>query len=397
MKSACRSVLLLSLVLGAGLLVNAEAWAEGNLSARSGEVIALSNAGNYAEAIVLAQAMVAELETSQPNGRDFAGALNNLAQLYGNIGRDAEAEPLYKRAIAVMEKSGGLDSADVAPELTNLAALYQRQGRYDEAEPLFKRALSIREHALGAEHPDVLTSENNLAAFYQGRGRTADALPLVEKTLLSGCAQPRAALAVLFASSAKQLLPQDKALDQAPEVVQRANQSSAASAVNKLAVRLAAGSDRLAELVHKDQDLGAEADALDKAIVAAVSKPGAHDAPTSKRERLAAIAVERASLQQALAKEFPDYAALSNPLPLKVKDIKALLASDEAMVLFALAEKESYIVAVTRDRVDWKAVRLGAEALRQAMLAYLADTSSPRNAYPAIWGPFALIGESAAL
>ena len=37
-----------------------------------------------------------------------------------------------------------------------------------------------------------------------------------------------------------------------------------------------------------------------------------------------------------------------------------------------------------------------AEALRQAMLGYLNDTSSPRNAYPAFWGPFALIGEGAA-
>ena len=37
-----------------------------------------------------------------------------------------------------------------------------------------------------------------------------------------------------------------------------------------------------------------------------------------------------------------------------------------------------------------------AEALRQAMLAYLNDRSSPRNAYPAFWGPFALIGEGAA-
>jgi len=34
-----------------------------------------------------------------------------------------------------------------------------------------------------------------------------------------------------------------------------------------------------------------------------------------------------------------------------------------------------------------------AEALRRAMLAYLGDTSSPRNAYPALWGPFALIRE----
>ena len=37
-----------------------------------------------------------------------------------------------------------------------------------------------------------------------------------------------------------------------------------------------------------------------------------------------------------------------------------------------------------------------AEALRQAMLAYLNDASSPRNAYPAFWAPFALIGEGAA-
>jgi CHAT domain-containing protein len=37
-----------------------------------------------------------------------------------------------------------------------------------------------------------------------------------------------------------------------------------------------------------------------------------------------------------------------------------------------------------------------AEALRQAMLAHLNDASSPRNAYPAYWGPFALIGEGAA-
>jgi hypothetical protein len=30
------------------------------------------------------------------------------------------------------------------------------------------------------------------------------------------------------------------------------------------------------------------------------------------------------------------------------------------------------------------------------MLAYLNDSSSPRNAYPAYWGSFALVGEGAA-
>jgi len=41
-------------------------------------------------------------------------------------------------------------------------------------------------------------------------------------------------------------------------------------------------------------------------------------------------------------------------------------------------------------------VMLGTAALRQAMLADLNDTTSPRNAYPAFWAPFALIGEGAA-
>jgi CHAT domain-containing protein len=37
-----------------------------------------------------------------------------------------------------------------------------------------------------------------------------------------------------------------------------------------------------------------------------------------------------------------------------------------------------------------------AEGLRRAMLAYMNDTSSPLNAYPALWAPFIVVGDGAA-
>jgi CHAT domain-containing protein/Tfp pilus assembly protein PilF len=494
MKNRNRLALMICVALAAGISFGAPSSAEG-LGAQSARIDALGNAGKYSEAIPLAEAMLANLEKGPPT-RDLAGAMNNLAQLYGDVGRDAEAEPLFKRALAIMEKTVGLDSVDIAPELNNLAALYQRQQRYAEAEPLFKRALAlsekqlpaghpdigralnnlatnyerqdlhadseplfrralaiyekaagpespavatllsnlgqvvkaegryadaepmikrslaihekvqgqnhpdvarslnnladlyqrqnrfadaeplfkralaIREAAVGPDHPNTAASVNNLASLYQAEGRAADALPLMERMIARGRAQLQIALPVLF--DAQQLIPSEKAFDQALDVIQHSTQSSAASAVNKLAVRLAAGNDRLAELVRKDQDLASEAEQLDKAIVAGLSKQAGRDPAASLRGRgrLAAIASERAGLQKTLAAEFPNYAALSNPLPLKAREIQTLLSSDEAMVLFALGDKESFVFSLTRDNFDWKKIPLGADAVSQKVAAF---------------------------
>ena len=302
-----------------------------------------------------------------------ATLLNNLGQVGKVQRRYAEAEPLIRRSLAIREKVLGREHPDVARSLNNLADLHERQGRYAEAQPLFERALAIRERAVGPDHPDTAASSNNLAAFYQASGRPAEALPLVERLIASGRAQPRAALTVLADAERQQLIPREKAVDDMLNVIQRGTQSSAASAVNKLAVRLAAGSDRLAELVRRDQDLASETEALDKSIVAAVSKERSkRDAASEQRarNRLAAIATERASLQKTLSAEFPGYAALSNPSPMTVKEIQSLLSADEAMVQFAVTEVESYVIAITRDGFDWKPIPRGAETLSQLIAAF---------------------------
>src|SRR5262245_29781933 len=85
--------------------------------------------------------------------------------------RYADAELLYKRALAIYEQALEYEPKAnkytrevklvqhvLAVTLNNLAELYSKQGRYAEAEPLHKRSLAIKEKALGPNDPAVATS-----------------------------------------------------------------------------------------------------------------------------------------------------------------------------------------------------------------------------------------------
>src|SRR5262249_29598611 len=75
-----------------------------------------------------------------------AWGYNNLASLLQAQGKYDEAEPLYRRAIEIIEKEAlGKDDPDIAVWDNKL----QAQGKYDEAEPLYRRAIEIRENVLG--------------------------------------------------------------------------------------------------------------------------------------------------------------------------------------------------------------------------------------------------------
>jgi tetratricopeptide (TPR) repeat protein len=73
--------------------------------------------------------------------------------------------------LLIKEKAFGPDHPDVALSLANLAELYRVQGRYANAEPLFKRSLAINEKAFGPDHPNVALLLNNLASLYVAQGR----------------------------------------------------------------------------------------------------------------------------------------------------------------------------------------------------------------------------------
>lgn len=115
--------------------------------------------------------------------------LERMARLYSADGQYAQAELLYKRALAIFDKAagsrnrkhGGWESFSVAFVLDGLAELDRAQGRYTQAEPLYKRALAILEKAHGPDDPRVAKILEHLAALYRATQRVKEAEALEQR------------------------------------------------------------------------------------------------------------------------------------------------------------------------------------------------------------------------
>ncbi|MDA7827323.1 tetratricopeptide repeat protein [Rhodobacteraceae bacterium] len=140
--------------------------------------------GKYGEAEPMLKKLCEwEKEDFGVNHADYAMALNNLAFMYHDQGRNDAAEPLYLRALEIGRKALGEDHPDYATSLNNIAGLHHAQGRYNEAEPLYGRAMEIRRTALGEDHPKYATSLHNLGTLYMEQGRLDEAAPLLQQAL----------------------------------------------------------------------------------------------------------------------------------------------------------------------------------------------------------------------
>jgi tetratricopeptide (TPR) repeat protein len=135
----------------------------------------------YDQAEPLFQRSVAILEKAATPGRpDLGLALANWADLYARQRRFSEAEPLYQRSLPILEKTLGPNHPDLGYILANLADLYARQRRYAEAEPFYRRSLPILEKSLGANNATVAIVLSNLAGLIRNQGRDPEADPLLK-------------------------------------------------------------------------------------------------------------------------------------------------------------------------------------------------------------------------
>ncbi|MFV8756063.1 tetratricopeptide repeat protein [Nannocystaceae bacterium ST9] len=106
----------------------------------------------------------------------LATDLCGLADALAEQARPAEAEPLYRRALAIFSNSERAEHPEVAYALHNLADCLVAQERHDEAEAAYRESLARKLAKLGPGTPDEAGTRSNLAALLAERGRLGEAI-----------------------------------------------------------------------------------------------------------------------------------------------------------------------------------------------------------------------------
>ncbi len=130
-------------------------------------------------------------------------------------------------------------------------------------------------------------------------------------------------------------------LAEAFEIAQEQQGGSAAGALARMAARFGAGSDRLAGVVRERQDRLEHWTRISRSLSGAASKPlDRRDLAEEAEQRalLARLDGEMAALDQTIARDFPDYAALIRPGAATLEEIQRLLGPDEALLFFSVQE-----------------------------------------------------------
>jgi tetratricopeptide (TPR) repeat protein/CHAT domain-containing protein len=164
------------------------AWAQGDaspealqLEQRGTEAV---QAGRLPEAEqMFKRALAIHERTVGPTDVATGKCLVLLAVVYYTQGRFNLAEPLIKRARGIYEKTIGRDHVALGPVLYMLGAIYNKQSRPAEAEPLLKRSLALQEKFFGRQNPQILPNLDDLAEVYRLQGREADAEALAKRAL----------------------------------------------------------------------------------------------------------------------------------------------------------------------------------------------------------------------
>lgn len=178
-------------LFAAAFVLAVSCFAAGPAYAQSGELTRNFQRGSSLYKAGLAQAalpyMERALELSRlefgPDATRTAFITHNVATLYRTMGDNNKAEPMFLRALGVLEPALGQDHAVVHEIIGELSILLKAQGRHADAIPFLVRVLTRAEKTYGEKDDRTAAAAYNLAESEQADGKREAARTHYEQAL----------------------------------------------------------------------------------------------------------------------------------------------------------------------------------------------------------------------
>lgn len=142
----------------------------------------LERSGQYSDAIAVYRQALALVDHPDLSDSRLANTLNVLGIAYNDSGAAADARHCYHRALTVLERTGGKQTAVYAVLLDNLASNLLDEDASAPVESMMREA----EHILERVMPDderLAVSQSSLAELLTERGKYRDADPYATRAL----------------------------------------------------------------------------------------------------------------------------------------------------------------------------------------------------------------------
>ncbi|HKY28004.1 MAG TPA: CHAT domain-containing protein [Pyrinomonadaceae bacterium] len=320
----------------------------GGVYSRSGDYLKALDYYNEAQAI--------QKETG--NRGQQAETLDLVGEAYLAQGQPDKALEYHQQAVEILHATGNLRRKAIS--LNNLGRVYNALGQPEKALDQFTQALTISRgiedlNTVAIALEGTARAETHRGNLDHARKSLEESLSLIE-TVRTRSTSPQLRAAYLATMKRAyefyvDLLMQQHAKDpsrghdaEALRASERSRARSLTEMLNEAHLDIRQGVD--AALIEKERSLAQLLNAKAQRHIQLLAQKGSKDEIAIVKREISALEDDYQQVLAAIRKNSPQYAALTQPEPLGLKEIQSLLDPNTLLLEYSLGDERSYVWAV---------------------------------------------------
>ncbi|NEP84017.1 MAG: CHAT domain-containing protein, partial [Okeania sp. SIO3B3] len=361
------------------------------------EAIALNNIGSVYSSLGEKQKALSFYNQALPlykqvgDKRAEASTLNNIGGVYSSLGEKQKALSFFNQALPLYKQVG--DKGGEATTLNNIGSVYDDLGEKQKALTFYNQALPLYKQ-VGDKGGEANTLFN-IAVFKRDQGQLTESLTFIEKSLeiiedlrtkvdsaelrtsYFATVQHRYEFYIQLLMELHQQQPNQGFEAKAFHGSERSRARTLIELLNEASVDIRQGIDT--ELATKERKLQQQLNAIETQRIKLLSGEYTPEQKASIEQIRDQLIDEYDKLRAKIRNTSPNYAAITQPQPLTLKEVQQQVLDDDTLLLqYSLGRKSSYLWAVTKDSIH--SYQLPPEAeIKNAAIELMVRITSPRE------------------